>query len=327
MLSKSGALGKFILSLLIVPALFGLLAGPALAAGQQVSLSIGSGTSGGAFYMVGAALAQVVQKHEPNILMNSEATGGTSENIKLVVNKDTDIGMGMADDIVAAYEGRRAYENKPAKNLRVLMSGQTNTFHVITLAKSDIKKLSDIRGKRVSLGPAGAPFFGPDMLEQVVGLKKGVDYKGQYLGHDQAADALANGDIDVLIATLAYPSAAYSNLAMTHELRFIEFDAKDMKIVKEKFPFWRDSVIPKGTYKNAKAIRTPAVPVWLFTDKDQDPDVIYRVVKAIVENSKELGKIHPDAGKYQLKTAVKGINLPLHPGAEKYFKEKGILGK
>jgi TRAP transporter TAXI family solute receptor len=294
-------------------------------ASGKVTISIGSGTSGGAFYMVGAALAQIIQKYEPNIQANSEATGGTSENIRLVANKRTNVGMGMADDVVFAYNGEQAYKNKPAKNLRVLMSGQTNTFHVIVLDKSPIQKVSDLRGKKVSLGPAGAPFFGPNLLDAVAGLKKDTDYKGQYLGHDQAAEALANGDIDAIIATVAFPAAAYSNIAMTHNLRFIEFSPEDVNKAVAAYPFWRASVIPKGTYNLTKDVTTLAVPVWLFADKDESEDTVYRIVKAIVEHSEELGKIHPDAGMYTLESATKGINIPFHPGAVKYFKEKGKM--
>ncbi|MFZ7101577.1 MAG: TAXI family TRAP transporter solute-binding subunit [Peptococcaceae bacterium] len=291
---------------------------------EKATVSIGSGASGGAFYMVGAALAQVIPKYEPSLLVNSEATGGTSENIRLVANKETTIGMGMADDIVTAYKGERAYEGKAADNLRILMAGQSNTFHVIVLDKSPIQKVSDLRGKNISLGPAGAPYFGPNMLKAVAGLEKDVDYKGQYLGHDQAADALANRDIDALIATVAFPSAAYSNLAMTNKVRFIEFSEEEVKNAIEMFPFWRSSKIPQGTYGLTKDVNTMSIPVWLFTDKDVSEDTIYRVVKAILEHSEELGKIHPDAGKYQLDTAIQGINLSFHPGAEKYYKEKGI---
>lgn len=294
-------------------------------ASGKVSVSIGSGTSGGAFYMVGAALAKVIQKYDPNILANSEATGGTSENIRLVANKRTTIGMGMADDVVFAFNGEGAYKNKPANNLRMLMAGQSNTFHVIVLDKSSIKTLSDLRGKKVSLGPAGAPFFGPNMLGAVAGLKKDVDYQGQYLGHDQAAEALANGDIDALIATVAFPSAAYSNIAMTHKLRFLEFSAEDVKKATSVYPFWRASVIPKGTYGLAKDVSTLSIPVWLFTDKDESEDTIYRIVKTILEHSDELGQIHPDAGQYKIDTATNGVTLPFHPGATKYYKEKGVM--
>ena len=295
---------------------------------KPIQISIASGPSGGGYYMVGAALAKVVQEHVPGFSVNSEATGATSENLRLIVGKQSTIGMGMCNDVVAAYEGLRDFEKKPGTDLRILMAGQTNLFHVIVPANSDAKTLSDLKGKRISIGPAGAPFFVPDLLEKVAGLKRNVDYKGQYLGHDQAADALANGDIDAIIAAVAYPSGAYSSLAMTQDVRFIDFTDEDLKKVDENFPYWRtgDIYIPKDTYKNAEPIRTVAIPVWLFADASTDEDVIYKFVKAICEHTDELGKIHPDAGKYSIQTAIQGVTIvPFHPGAIRYFKEQGVM--
>ena len=296
------------------------------ASAADVSISIGSGTSGGAFYMVGAALAQTIQKYT-NYAVTSEATGGTSENISLVADESTTIGMGMCDDIIAAYKGERDYKGSPADNLRILMAGQTNTFHIIVRADSDVKTLKDIKGKRVSLGPSGAPYFGPDMVEAATGYVKDKDYKGQYLGHNQAADALQNGDIDVVIATLAYPASAYANLALSVPVRFISLTDEEMNVVRSKHPAWKDKGIPAGTYKGQEeATRVPAVPVWLFTYAKMPEDVIYNASKAILEHSDELGTIHADAGKYRVETATEGLGeVPIHPGAVKYFKEAGVM--
>ena len=293
---------------------------------SKVSISVGSGTSGGAFYMVGAALAQAIQNHA-GYTASSEATGGTSENIRIVADQTTTIGMGMCDDVIAAYKGERDYAGSPASNLRVLMSGQTNTFHIIVRADSDIKNLEDIKGKRVSLGPSGAPWFGPDMIEATTGYVKDKDYTGQYLGHNQAADALQNGDIDVLIATLAYPASAYANLALSVDVRFISLTDEQMNKALAAHPAWKDQGIPAGTYKGQdEATRVPAVPVWLFTYADMDEEVIYDCVKAILENSDEMATVHADAGKYRLETATDGLgDVHVHPGALKYFQEKGVM--
>lgn len=291
-----------------------------------ISISVGSGTSGGAFYMVGAAIAQVIQEHA-GYTANSEATGGTSENIRIVSDETTTIGMGMCDDIIAAYKGERDYAGAPADNLRVLMSGQTNTFHIVVRADSDIHDLKDIAGKRVSLGPTGAPWFGPDMLLAAVGYENNKDYIGQYLSHDQAADALQNGDVDVVIATLAFPASAYANLALSADVRFISLSDEQMDAVLAAHPAWKDAGIPAGTYNGQEEdVRTPAVPVWLFTYEGMDEEVVYDLCKAILENSDEMATVHADAGKYRIETATEGLGeVPLHAGAEKYFKEAGVL--
>ena len=290
------------------------------------TISIGSGTSGGAFYMVGAALAQTIQKYA-GYTANSEATGGTSENIRLVKDETTTIGMGMCDDIIAAYNGEREFEGDAANNLRLLMAGQTNTFHIIVNADSDIYDLSDISGKRVSLGPTGAPYFGPDLIEAATGYVNGEDYTGQYLGHDQAADALQNGDIDVIIATLAYPASAYANLALSIDVRFISLTDEQMNNVLTAHPSWKDEGIPADMYEGqTEEVRVPSIPVWLFTYESVDEEVVYNICKAILENSDELGTIHADAGKYRIETASVGLtDVPIHPGAEKYYRDAGVM--
>ena len=104
--------------------------------------------------MIGATMAQVFQEHDPNLICSSESTGGTSENIALISQEESTIGMGMADDIVSAYKGERDYKGRPASNLRVITTGNTNTFQIFVLASSNIHSLSDLKGKVISLLPS-----------------------------------------------------------------------------------------------------------------------------------------------------------------------------
>lgn len=290
--------------------------------GKKANVSIASGASGGSYYMVGTALAQIIAKYDPNLICSSETTGGTNENIALVSSEETTIGMGMADDIVTAYNGDRDYEGAPADNLRAICAGQTNTFQIIVIASSDIHTLQDLKGKKISLGPAGAPYFAPSLLESACGFSKDEDYQGQYLSHDQAADALNDGDVDAAIATCAFPASAYANLAYTKDLRFISLTEEEMKTVLSANPTWIASAIPADTYnKQAEDVIVPAVPVWLFTYENVEEDVIYRICKTIFENNEELGTIAADAGHYSVETALESITIPVHPGAQKYLDE------
>lgn len=296
-------------------------AGAAIDYTKEANVSIASGASGGNYYMVGTALAQTIQKYDPALICSSETTGGTGENIALISSGATTIGMGMADDIVTAYEGKRDYEGQPAKNLRAICAGAKNTFHIIVMADSDIYTLSDLKGKKISLGPAGAPYFSPTLLESVAGLKSDGDYQGQYLGHDQAADALSDGDVDAVIACLSYPASAYSNLAFTKEVRFIGLTEEEMEAALAANPTWVFNSIPAGTYKGQEDILSPAVPVWLFTHADVGEDVIYRVCRAVFEHVDELGQIAVDAGYYDVDTALDSVVIPVHPGAQRYYDE------
>ncbi len=289
---------------------------------KKYNISIASGSSGGTYYMVGTALSKVIQTVDPNLICSSESTGGTSENISLISSEESTIGMGMADDIVSAYTGKRDYEGAPADNLRVITAGSTNTFQVFVLADSDIKSLADLKGKKVSLGPAGAPYFAPDLLESTHGYIKGKDYNGQYLAHDQAADALSDGNVDAVIVTIAYPGSAFSNLSFTKNIRLIPINDEERKAAVAAHPTWVPATIPAKTYNGQdEDINSLAIPVWLFTYASMDDDAIYRVTKAIFENVDKLRIITPEAGKYSLDAALKGVTIPVHPGAKKYFDE------
>lgn len=288
----------------------------------KYNISIASGSSGGAYYMVGTALAQVIQSADSNLICSSESTGGTSENISLITTEESTIGMGMADDIVSAYEGKRDYEGMPAENLRAITSGQVNTFQIFVPANSDIKGLADLKGKNISLGPSGAPYFAPDLLESVCGYVNGKDYNGQYLAHDQAADALSDGNVDALIATLAYPAAAFANMAFSKDVRMIALTDEEIAAATAAHATWVSSTIPAGTYNGqTEDVQSLAIPVWLFTYSNMDAEAIYRVTKAIFENVDQLGLVSSEAGKYNLETALEGVVIPVHPGAQKYFDE------
>lgn len=292
---------------------------------KQEMISIATGSSGGSYYMVGTALAEVIQKYDENLICSSETTGGTSENIALVSSNETTFGMGMSDDIAAAYNGKRDYEGYPADNLRAICAGQSAAFQIIVLASSDIYDITDLKGKNVSLGPAGAPFFAPNLLETAGGLSK-EDYNGQYLSHDQAADALNDGDVDAVIAATAYPTAAYANLAYTKDLRFISLTEDEMKKALETNPTWKTGVMPVETYnKQTEEVVTPVIPVWLFTSSDVSEEVVYRITKQIFEHTDELKQIAIDAGYYDVNTATDGVTIPVHVGAQRYLDE--VKGK
>lgn len=290
---------------------------------SQYKISIASRASGGGYYMIGATMAQVFQEHDPNLICSSESTGGTSENIALISQEESTIGMGMADDIVSAYKGERDYKGRPASNLRVITTGNTNTFQIFVLASSNIHTISDLKGKVISMGPSGAPYFGPDLLESTSGLIKDKDYTGQYLAHDQAADALSDGNVDAVIATLSYPASAYANLAFTKDVRVISLSEEEIARAMKKHPTWVRATIPQGTYnKQSEAVNSLAIPVWFFTYADMDEDAVYRITKAIFENTEEMGKIYKDAGSFRMDKALVGVDIPVHPGATKYYREK-----
>lgn len=299
--------------------------------GQRHSLTMASGTNGGVFYMLAAAYSQLIPSVNPNMTINVEASAGTNENLALLSSYEADVSFANPGDALSAYEGKREFEGKAATNLRAVMSGNMNYFHVMTLEDSPIKTLEDIKGRKVSVGPTGAPYIMPEIIEAATGFVVNEDYTGEWMSHDQAAEALINGDIDAICATNAIPSSAYSSLTAAHpDVVFISLTEQEINNVTTKHPqSYVPTVIKAGAYSTIKE-DTPTVGlrVLMFTNDQVDEDAIYQLTKAIMENTEAAEAIYAPAADYCLETQKESIDsypLPIHPGAEKYYREAGLI--
>lgn len=325
MYSKQGK-RVFILSLVMSLC----VAGGAMAAPKQ-TLTMASGTNGGVFYMLAAAYSQLVPSISQDLGINVEASAGTNENLKLVSSYEADVSFANPGDALSAFQGLREFSGNPADNLRAVMSGNMNYFHVITLKGSGITTLADIRGKKVSVGPTGAPYIMPEIIEAATGMVVNKDFNGQWMSHDQAAEALVNGDIDCITATNAIPSSAYSSLtAANSNVVFISLTEEEIRNVVTKHPQSYLSVaIEPGAYSCiTETTPTVGLRVHMFTNDKVSEDVIYALTKTILENSDKAGTIYAPAAFYSVdiqKELIDNYPLPIHPGAARYYREIGIL--
>ncbi|GHT02238.1 C4-dicarboxylate ABC transporter substrate-binding protein [Synergistales bacterium] len=281
--------------------------------------------------MLAAAWGQVMAS-KANITLNLETTAGTSENLKLIAAGEANFGLGMVPDTIDAISGLDDFKGKPAGNIRGVAVGLINIFHFVTLDGNGIERLADLKGKNVSVGPSGHPYFGPKVIKAVTGYEGGKDYHPQWMSHDQACEALQNGDIDAIIANSAIPTSAYSALDATVEkTRFLGVNAEDREKVFKGLPgYFITITVPKTAgYTHIKEdFETLGARVMMFTHEDVSEEVIYRLTKFIVENSEESAKIYKPAADFGLdtqKASIPDLKVPLHPGAIKYYKEIGIL--
>lgn len=293
---------------------------------KKTQVTIGTSQTSGSYYMCGAAFAQVINANDELIELNVEATGSTNENLELVHAGEAEFGMGMCDDVYAAYTGTREYTGRGAfDELRICMGGYDQPFMIAVLASSDYYTLADLKGAKISCGPQGAPYFVPRMLQLAEGWVENVDYDCQHMSHAQACDSLVNGDIDCIIAAVGIPNATYASLTETYDIRFIGLTDEEMDKVLTGNTAWMDGGFPSGTYKGIDSfLRMPSIPIWIFTSADLDEDVVYHFVKNIAENKDELALSTVYAAEFNIDNAYKGVNMPMHPGAEKYYKEIGI---
>ena len=199
-------------------------------------------------------------------------------------------------------------------------------IQVVVRGDSKIDSFDDLKGMKVGVG---APGSGTEanfrQLSDGYGLKK-EDVKAQYLSFSESAEQFKDKHIDAFIVTAGIPNAAIMDIGSQHSIKIINIADDKAALIMKKYPFLSPFTIPANTYKNqTKPIKTVAVNAVLIAGTDVKNDVAYQIVKALFENQSELAATHAKGKELNLKTASTGVSIPFHPGAVKYYKEKGLM--
>jgi uncharacterized protein len=303
-----------------------LIAGAALA--QQKTIAIGTGGTGGVYYPLGGGLANVLSKYLPGYQATAEVTGGSVDNLKLIGSGQSEIGFSMADAALDAFKGQDKFRgNKVA--LRTLAVLYPNRMHVVTVEGTGIEKLSDLKGKRVSTGsPGSATEVMAFRVIEAAGLDKDKDMRRERLGAAESVNAIKDRKIDAFFWVGGLPTAAVTDLGATPGIKLKLIDHADVvdKMNAKYGQLYVRDVIPARTYPGQDK-DNPQSTVWniLVTDDKMSDDIAYNIVKIIFDHKAELVAVHSEAAnieyKYQLKTSSP---VPWHPGALKYFAERGV---
>lgn len=287
-------------------------------------VTIATGASGGTYYLLGSGIVSMLNNHEPDITANSEATNGTADNINLLKNGDVNFGVILADVAYKAYASEGDYSSANQDNLRIVMKGHNNDLQVVTLENSGINSLSDLKGKRVSLA-YGLPDVTADILNAASGLEQDKDYQSEILPHDDAVTALKDGNIDAITFLTAAPASAITDIASTHDVRIIPLSDEERSNVIEKYSYFEERTLEEGIYKGVdEDVDTLMISVFLLTNEEVSEDLVYKITKSILDNPEEFSTIHQSAESWTLPGAAEGFHIPAHPGAIKYYEEKGI---
>ena len=297
---------------------------------KPVYLSMGTSSIGGTSHILGSGMAKIVRDEFPYIRIAAEITGGSPDNLRLAETGKVQFGLSTADAVHDSYNGAGQFGfTKANKNLRGIVSGYPAICQIYTLAKSDIKQISDLRGKKISLGAVGSigNSMMPIILEQY-GMVMKKDWYPEYLGHADGAAALGDRHVDAVIVAGSTPIAAVMSISTTHDIRLLPIDQDKLNAILAPRPFWKPWTIPPGIYRKVDyPVNTFLVAHMLFADKNVPEDIVYNITKVILENTDKLAKIHKEGASFttkDVKMAIDGV-VPFHPGAEKYLKEKGIL--
>jgi len=293
---------------------------------QTVILSIGTGGTGGVWYPLGGAMANILTKTVPGMQVTAEVTGGSVDNITLIRTGKAELGFSMVDAAWDAYRGQGKFKEKV--ELRTLAVFYPQKNHVVTLEGNGIEKMADLRGKRVSVGSpgSGSEIIALRVLE-AYGINADKDIIKQRLGVSEAVNALKDRKIDAFIHNAAIPIPAVTDLGATPNVRIKLIDHADVvaALNKKYGPLYSAGTLPAKTYPG-QARDATTVDVWavLLTGDKTSDKVAYDTVKTLFDKKPDLLLVARDAEYMTFENQFSGNTpIPFHPGALKYFAERG----
>jgi TRAP transporter TAXI family solute receptor len=294
-------------------------------------LALGTSSIGGTYYVIGGGMASIINKANPQLNINAEVTGGAFNNVVLLGQKKIQLGLVTNDEVYMAWHGQGKYKTK-VTNVRGVLGGHAIIWQMYTLKRTGIKSVADLKGKRISLGAPGSigNLIGEIVLG-VHGLKMRRDWTPEYLGHGDGPGALKDGKLDAVLIISSTPTSAIIDLTSSHgsDVVFITPDRDKLEALLKEHPYWFESKIPAKTYKgqDQDIANSFGASTILVADEAVDAGAVYAVTKTLLEHNQDLVAVHPIGKEWVAENATRGIQgvLPLHPGAERYLKEKGLI--
>jgi TRAP transporter TAXI family solute receptor len=288
-------------------------------------LSIATGGTGGVYYPFGGGLAEVINNYVDGYSASVEVTGASVENMALISRGDSDIAIGLADTVFAAFNGTGAFEGRQVSELRALASIYPNAIQIVTLAGSGIASLEDLRGQRVSVG---APGSGTEVSTQTLLSSNGItfdDIDPQRLNFNETADALRDGDIVAGFWSVGPPTSSILNLAATRDIALVPMSEQEIANAISESPTFAPYTLRTGIYDGVEApVNTISTPNVLVVNANMSDDLAYNITKAMYTHVADLIAIHPAANDTTIEFSLASTPIPFHPGALRYFDEIGV---
>src|SRR5688572_8306966 len=300
--------------------------------GGIMRMSIASGNTGGVFYPYGGGLAKVLSESLPRVEVTAEVTAASVDNLKLIQLGKVDSAFALADTLADALRGRGAIEKTGAVKAQTLAILYPNYTHLVTVEGNGIERLADLRGKVVSTGSAGS---GTEVtafrVMRAAGLDPDRDIRRQALSVNASVDAIKDDKIDAFFWSGGLPTASVLDLASTAGLtaKLIANDEVIPALESAWGPsLYRRIVMPKGSYPGQQAdIGVVAIDIALVVDATMDAQLAYDVTRTLFDRKAELVAIHPEARHLSPELAIAGSPAEFHPGAVRYYQERGVWSR
>lgn len=296
--------------------------------GQTYSFTVGTSASGGAVYGVGAGLSQLLNEKVPGLELRAIATGGAVDNVALMSRDEIQLACNASAVNGMAYAGEQ--EGLDAQtNLRGICSLYPSVFHFVATKSSGITSLEDLKGTKGAVGQSASA---TDVYTQHVLGMLGIDYKDRqditpvYCDPAAAAEQMKDGHIEWGHMPLGIPGSAVTDLALSSDIVLLPIEGEFRDELIEKYPYYVPYTIPAGTYNGIdEDVETVACVITLVADESVDEEIVYQMTKAIWENLDEVKQISGSMSWMDPADPAAGIGVPLHPGAQRYYEEAGML--
>ena len=301
------------------------------AAAQETFISIGTGGVTGVYYPTGGAICRLVNRGraEHGIRCGVESTGGSVFNINAIRGGELEFGVAQSDWQYHAYNGTSDFEAQgPMENLRAVFSVHPEPFTVVARADAGIETFEDLKGKRVNIGNPGSGQRGTmDVVLDALGWTTDDFAMASELQAAEQSQALCDNNIDAMIYTVGHPSGSIQEATTACDSVLVDVTGAAIQGLIDENPYYRSATIPGGMYRgNDEDVQTFGVGATFVTSSDVPEDVVYEVVKAVFENIDQFRSLHPAfANLDPAQMASDGLSAPLHAGAERYFREAGLI--
>lgn len=329
---------RVLLSIGTVLVLLMVFAGPALAA--KKFFAVATGGTGGTYYPLGGALAQALSSKIPDLIVTAQSGNASTANLNLIRSHGIESAFVQNNTAYEAYTGTAQFKDNPVKNVRGIASLYPEVIQIVTLKSSGIKTVKDLKGKRVVPGDRGS---GTAVDAENILKMADMTFKDfgelDWLSFVGISQRMKDGQADAGFITAGIPTSSVMELTSQTDISILNIDDKLIKKITDKWPFYAKVTIPAGTYRGQDAaVNTVAVMAQWVVDADIPDDIVYQLTVALWEKGTYvlqkteapsaaaiMGQVHAKGKDVTLETALDGMAIPLHPGAAKYYKEKGLI--
>ncbi|WP_315923951.1 TAXI family TRAP transporter solute-binding subunit [Mesorhizobium sp. SP-1A] len=309
-----------------------LLASSGALLAQQAFFRIGTGGTAGTYYPIGGLIANAISATGPSgvqgLVATAVASNGSVANISAIQSGSGEAGFTQSDVAYWAYSGTGLYEGKPkVEDLRLIATLYPETIHLVARADAGIKSVADLKGKRVSLDePGSGTIVDARLVLAAYGLSE-KDVKAEYLKPGPAGEKVQDNSLDAYFFVGGYPTGAIVELAATNNITLVPITGPEAEKLLSEQKFFQTDAVPEGTYKNVPETKTISVAAQLVTSAKQADDLVYNITKSLYSDAtqKALQAGHAKGKLISLDNAVRSAGIPFHPGAERYYKEAGVL--